>query len=354
MHRTGLVRGHALSLGVHLDWNGEVSGSASSGPTRVPHIPPSKLTISPPKRRTFCAGQDLKTWLANSRSSTSAPVQDSVLKNAHGFGSVSRRTMRKPLIAALNGPALGGGAEMLVKCDIVVGYENALVSFPEVRRGKSCFFTWAGCWSQRHWPAGQPSPSNTFSLEGLTGHSAGVVASQGGIPHALHRSPQFAPYLLTGIPIPAALAKTHLFTETVPTREETLPAALRWAKLVTECSPDAVMNTKDQINDWQEGAGVADTARRGAASAETAAMYAGRNIKEGLESFVEVSWRLQSYRIAPHGLTCGCLTLCRNARRCGSTRSCRSRRSFERGRASVAVRCSTLRGVEASFVDESV
>lgn len=45
--------------------------------------------------------------------------------------------MRKPLIAALNGPALGGGAEMLVACDIVVGYEKALVSFPEVRRGES-------------------------------------------------------------------------------------------------------------------------------------------------------------------------------------------------------------------------
>jgi len=119
---------------------------------------------------------------------------------------------------------------------------------------------------------------------------AGVVASQGGIPHALHRSPQLAPYLLTGTAIPAAVLKAHLFTETVASREQTLPAALKWAKLVTECSPDAVMCTKDQINDWQEGFGVSEVARRGALTTETARMYDGRNITEGLESFVEASF----------------------------------------------------------------
>lgn len=123
----------------------------------------------------------------------------------------------------------------------------------------------------------------------LLGRLEGVVASQGGIPHALHRSPQFVPYLLTGTPIPASVLKAHLFTETVPAREGTLAAALKWAKLVTECSPDAVMCTKDQVNDWREGHGVADVARRGALTEETARMYGGKNIKEGLESFVEVS-----------------------------------------------------------------
>ena len=105
-----------------------------------------ELTPLRRRRRTFCAGQDLKGWLDNARNPDVPPAQDAVLKNPHGFGSVSRRMMRKPLIAALNGPALGGGAEMLVKCDIVVGYEKALVSFPEVHRGECDHMGWVYAW----------------------------------------------------------------------------------------------------------------------------------------------------------------------------------------------------------------
>ncbi len=132
-----------------------------------------------------------------------------------------------------------------------------------------------------------------------------MVASQGGIPHALHRSPQFAPYLLTGTPIPQSVLQAHLFTETVASRDKTLPAALKWAKLVTECSPEAVMCTNDQIHDWQEGMGVAEVARRGALTEETARLHAGKNIREGLESFVQVSEpRVTGWRaVRPDGIS---------------------------------------------------
>jgi len=55
---------------------------------------------------------------------------------AHGFGSVSRRySLNKPIIAAVNGGAFGGGTEMVLNCDIVIAEENAKFAFSEVKRG---------------------------------------------------------------------------------------------------------------------------------------------------------------------------------------------------------------------------
>lgn len=53
-----------------------------------------------------------------------------------GFaGIANRRTYRKPVIAAVNGYALGGGMEILVACNIVVATEKSKFGFPEVKRG---------------------------------------------------------------------------------------------------------------------------------------------------------------------------------------------------------------------------
>ena len=61
---------------------------------------------------------------------------DHLLENPHGFASLSRRVSRKPFIAAVNGTALGGGAEVVVNCDIVIASEGAELGFPEVKRGQ--------------------------------------------------------------------------------------------------------------------------------------------------------------------------------------------------------------------------
>lgn len=56
-----------------------------------------------------------------------------------GFGGVSFRHGKKPIIAAVNGPALGGGCEMAVNCDLVVASTHATFGLPEVKRGVTPF-----------------------------------------------------------------------------------------------------------------------------------------------------------------------------------------------------------------------
>ncbi|MGH9027018.1 MAG: enoyl-CoA hydratase-related protein, partial [Acidimicrobiia bacterium] len=52
-----------------------------------------------------------------------------------GFGGIVRREFPKPLIAAVNGPALAGGFEIVLSCDLVVAADHATFGLPEVKRG---------------------------------------------------------------------------------------------------------------------------------------------------------------------------------------------------------------------------
>jgi enoyl-CoA hydratase/carnithine racemase len=81
--------------------------------------------------RAFCAGQDLnEVGLAFRR----AQSGDARLPRG-GFGAITRREFPKPLIAAVNGFALGGGFEICLACDLVVAEAHASFGLPEVKRG---------------------------------------------------------------------------------------------------------------------------------------------------------------------------------------------------------------------------
>ncbi|KAL8283157.1 hypothetical protein RQP46_005935 [Phenoliferia psychrophenolica] len=196
--------------------------------------------------RIFCAGQDLKEALQR-QDAGGESFLDRSQSNPHGFASLARRISRKPLIVAMNGSAFGGGAELIVNCDIIIGCEGqSEVTFPEVRRG--------------------------------------VVASVGGIPNLMLRSPAMSPWLLAGLPIPQHLLKAHVFTEVVASAA-VMPAALKWAKLLIECSPDAVQTTKGQINLFKAGKGVNEVVLESAVL--DSATYSGDNLLEGLRAFGE-------------------------------------------------------------------
>ena len=76
----------------------------------------------------FCAGADLKEVAAGR--SLHGPGQEET-----GFGGFMRGFVSKPLIAAVNGFALGGGTEIVLACDLAVIAESATLGLPEVQRG---------------------------------------------------------------------------------------------------------------------------------------------------------------------------------------------------------------------------
>jgi enoyl-CoA hydratase len=81
------------------------------------------LTGEPP---VFCAGADLKEINAGN----AANLQT----KRGGFGGIVQRARTKPIIAAVDGPALAGGTEIVVSCDLVVASTTATFGIPEVKR----------------------------------------------------------------------------------------------------------------------------------------------------------------------------------------------------------------------------
>lgn len=76
---------------------------------------------------TFSAGADLKLV---------AVGKGAEMATARGnFAGIVRRDFPKPLIAAVNGPALAGGFEIVLACDLVVAADHATFGLPEVKRG---------------------------------------------------------------------------------------------------------------------------------------------------------------------------------------------------------------------------
>ena len=76
--------------------------------------------------KVFCAGEDLSELSAGGECQT---------VTEHGFGGLTARLCSKPVIAACNGSAAGGGMEIALSCDMVVANENAKFGCTEVGLG---------------------------------------------------------------------------------------------------------------------------------------------------------------------------------------------------------------------------
>jgi len=77
------------------------------------------------KGHIFCAGADLKQMSTDPGGMTT---------QRGGFGGLVQRERTKPVIAAVDGPALAGGTELVLACDLVVASRKAVFGIPEVKR----------------------------------------------------------------------------------------------------------------------------------------------------------------------------------------------------------------------------
>jgi len=84
--------------------------------------------------RAFCAGADLK-HRARERDATKEQRSVWAQKNDETRSLTERWHYSKPVIARVNGFALGGGLELAMACDIIVAADHAEFGLPEPRRG---------------------------------------------------------------------------------------------------------------------------------------------------------------------------------------------------------------------------
>lgn len=150
--------------------------------------------------RAFSAGNDLKYQAEGG----------SMERVETGFaGLTSRYNLNKPLIAAVNGVAMGGGFEIALACDLIIASENASFALPEPK--------------------------------------VGLAALAGG----MHRLPRqiglkrAMGMMLTGRNVLADEGKELGFVNEVVPQNELLVKAEEWAKMIMECSPVSIRTTKN-------------------------------------------------------------------------------------------------------------
>jgi len=87
--------------------------------------------------RAFCAGADLKERAQ--ADAAGKPFQPLLSRVERYLYEVVYETV-KPTIAALNGPAVAGGCELALACDIRIAAEHVQMGLPEAKRGKGAHF----------------------------------------------------------------------------------------------------------------------------------------------------------------------------------------------------------------------
>lgn len=195
--------------------------------------------------RFFSAGWDLK-----------AAEQGEAVDADHGPGGFAGLTefhqRRKPVIAAVNGLAVGGGFELALACDIILASDHAQFFLPEPTLG-------------------------------IVADSGGVLRLPRVLPRALATR-----MLLTGERLSAAQALQHGLLSEVTTPDALLPAARALARTICAAAPLAVAATRAIL------AGTAHLsveegyrAMRAGAFPAYQAMLASRDSLEGARAFAE-------------------------------------------------------------------
>src|SRR5579871_5324559 len=192
--------------------------------------------------RAFSAGNDLKHQATGGK--MGSPPS--------GFaGLTSRYDLNKPVIAAVNGVAMGGGFEIALACDIIVASEAAVFALPEPR--------------------------------------VGLAALAGG----LHRLPRqiglkrAMGMILTARRVSAKEGLELGFVNEVVAPGELMAAAKRWAKQIAELSPMSIRASKEAVMRGLDEPSVEAALKGQNAYPAVAAMYTSADFVEGPKAFAE-------------------------------------------------------------------
>jgi len=198
------------------------------------------VVITGAGEKAFAAGADIKEMAAATPES---------LEQANSFSRWERlRGVRKPIIAAVRGYALGGGCELAMACDLIVASDDAVFGQPEIRIGVI------------------PGAGGTQRLTRALGKGKAMEL------------------ILTGRQMPAREAEAHGLVNRVVGREQMLPQALALAGEIAALPPLAVMAAKDAVNRAYElslEAGLEFERRT------FIGLFATEDQKEGMAAFVE-------------------------------------------------------------------
>ncbi|MEP5152859.1 enoyl-CoA hydratase-related protein [Planktotalea sp.] len=191
--------------------------------------------------KAFSAGNDLKA---------TAQGGSKVKMTETGFAGLSSRfDLEKPIIAAVNGFAMGGGFETALSCDIILASENAKFALPEVKVG---FFAAAS------------------GVQRLSRYIGRLAAQE---------------MMFTGRTIGAAEALQMGCVTEVHPHEELMTKAMEKAEQLCTVSPSAVKATKRVLNDMLKRDGMADSI--GHSREVIADLSKTEDFKEGVNAFVE-------------------------------------------------------------------
>jgi len=106
--------------------NGDVAQGIEAGIDRLESDDSLWVGVLTGTREFFCAGADLKLINAGKPGEMMTPKG--------GFGGIVTRERIKPIIAAVEGPALAGGLEIVLSCDLLVASRESRFGIPEVKR----------------------------------------------------------------------------------------------------------------------------------------------------------------------------------------------------------------------------
>lgn len=190
------------------------------------------------EKQAFCAGADLKRYAAGERNDAQKRAYISLAHKAN----LKLYTFHKPVIAAINGPARGAGAEMAVNCDFIIMAEEASIGFPEVGLG-----TFAGGGVTKILPellGIKKARELIFTGRVLSGVHAvdyGLASACYPLEELLFRSMEFADFISSRAPVSVSLAKKNLMLS--PNRD---------IETVLEMEAEAILACMD-TEDCKEG-----------------------------------------------------------------------------------------------------